>query len=426
VYLLFINEHSSDKNILFLSGLSLLFCSLVFPTSYQFIKIFLLVLAFVGVLIWYSSIKIIPLKKEIILFVLFITISSGFFILLGALRGEQGAYRVVTVYLIWPFVYLFIFSIIVYKQFLFKLFKVFIVSLLIISIYSFTYIGYALNLLPSLFYIEFDLGQSIGFYDGFMEYSIYSLSSFLFLIPFAISGLVIWDDSFYKKIRISKKIMLITLGISLFSAVLSGRRALWLVVVLSVFITFFLYLLIVKTKRLHIIKKLIKYLLFFVVIGLLMLPFINNTINLNLDSLLDKFNFEAGYERSMQFQALIKGWIERPFIGHGHGAVAEVIRSQEMPWAYELQYVDLLFKTGIIGFLIYSLSGFWIILKLIKIAKKIPESRMIIIPILTGVISFLVANTTNPYLLKFDYIWILILPLGIINLYTMSENVKGD
>lgn len=423
---MFTAEQNSQKNLLIFPGLLLMFCSLVFPTTYQTLKLILLFVTFLVILMWYFSLSFIPLKKEIILFVFLVTTVSGFFIMLGAFNGEPGAYRVSTVYLLWPFVYLFMFSTLTYKSILLKLFKVFIYSLLIISIYSFTYIGHEIGILPSQFYIKFDLGQSIGFYSGFMEYSIYSLSSLIFLIPFCISGLFIWEDSFYKKIKLSKKTLIIITIFGLISALLSGRRALWLVVLLSTVITFILYLIIFNTNRLYLVKKIIIYVSTFILIFLIVFPIMTNKIDLNIASLLNKFNLEAGYERSSQFDSLIKGWAENPLLGNGHGAVADVIRSTDMPWAYELQYIDLLFKTGLLGFLIYSFSGLWVILKMVKIAKILPESRMIILPILTALISFLIANITNPYLLKFDYIWILILPIGIINLFSLSEKTLKE
>ncbi|MBG9582138.1 hypothetical protein ABE42_23690 [Bacillus thuringiensis] len=417
-----INKQSSIKGLLILPGLMLIFSMLVFPTSYQQVKLFLLIVVSLELIVWFFYQKAIPLKKELVLFILFVNVISGCFILLGAFRGEPGAFRVTTVYLLWPIVYLMLFSSLVHKEVIIKLFKVFIYALMVISLYSFMYVGYVLGIVPDALYIEFDLGQSIGFYDGFMEYALYSLSSLIFLIPFCIAGLFVWDVSFYKELNISKKSIFVITGLGLISAILSGRRALWLVVALSIIIIFLLHLIIEKKNQGNFIKKAMWGVFLFLIVVVCVLPILSKEINLNFLSLLNQFNFDAGHERNSQFEALINGWLNHPLIGNGHGAVATVIRSEEMPWAYELQYADILFKTGIIGFGVYSLSGIWVILKLISLAKKYSGAKMIVIPILTGLIAFLIANATNPYLLKFDYIWILLFPVGVINYYLLKNN----
>jgi hypothetical protein len=43
------------------------------------------------------------------------------------------------------------------------------------------------------------------------------------------------------------------------------------------------------------------------------------------------------------------------------------------------------------------------------------EDALVIVPALMGLICFLVGNATNPYLAKFDSLWVLFLPLAILN-----------
>jgi len=395
----------------------MIFCSLVFPTSYIIIKILLLGIVSLQFILWVIREKKVFLDKELVLVVLFTVAISGLYIMLGAFRGEPGAYRVITVYLFWPLLYLGFFSVLIYEYAIHSVIKVFIYALITITIYSYLYIGYELGLIPRLLYINFDLGQSIGFYDGYMEFSMYSVSSLLYLIPFCIAGLFVWDHEFYNKIRISKKLVVIFTILGIIVSVLSGRRALWLVIIFSFIVIFLLNIIVSNSSKLHNIRKLFVFSVFVVLISIISIPLINNYIDLDFHSLINKFDFQAEYERSSQFKALIDGWKESPLFGNGYGAVASVIRSEETPWAYELQYIDLLFKTGVIGFLVYGLVGIWVVKKTLNIAKRIKESRMVILPMLTGVLAFLVANATNPYLLKFDYIWVLIFPIGIINHY---------
>ena len=43
-------------------------------------------------------------------------------------------------------------------------------------------------------------------------------------------------------------------------------------------------------------------------------------------------------------------------------------------------------------------------------------------PLVSGMIALLTANITNPYLGKFDYFWVIFLPLGYVNLISLKIN----
>lgn len=40
-------------------------------------------------------------------------------------------------------------------------------------------------------------------------------------------------------------------------------------------------------------------------------------IDININSLWDKFNLDMGYERESQLESLINGWMNRPILGMG-------------------------------------------------------------------------------------------------------------
>jgi O-antigen ligase len=126
-----------------------------------------------------------------------------------------------------------------------------------------------------------------------------------------------------------------------------------------------------------------------------------------------------------QFDMLIKSWLQKPVLGHGHGAVSDfVIRSEKTPWVYELSYVALLFQTGIIGLLVYLCLLVWPIFKGMYLLKNgNTEASIFIIPGLVGCTCFLIANATNPYLISYDYMWALFFPLAVVNFY-MKEKWK--
>lgn len=124
--------------------------------------------------------------------------------------------------------------------------------------------------------------------------------------------------------------------------------------------------------------------------------------------------------RSSQFAALITGWREHPLLGAGHGAVASVVRSTEQPWAYELTYLALLFHTGLIGLFVYASGVIWIFWVGVR-SIGCRGADVAIVPVLAGTASFLIANATNPYLEKFDYIWVIFLPVAFLNVWLLRR-----
>lgn len=118
----------------------------------------------------------------------------------------------------------------------------------------------------------------------------------------------------------------------------------------------------------------------------------------------------------MQFLALLEGWEEQPYFWWGHGTgTSKVVRSVEQPWAYELTYVALLFHTGIIGIFLYASGIAWMYWKGIQMIRTGLVLGMYMVPLPVAKSCFLIANGTNPYLEKYDYLWIVFLPPAYIN-----------
>jgi hypothetical protein len=124
--------------------------------------------------------------------------------------------------------------------------------------------------------------------------------------------------------------------------------------------------------------------------------------------------------RRDQLFALLRGWADAPLLGAGHGASAPgVVRAREMPWAYELSYVALLFQTGLLGFVAYASAVGWLMWMLVKVIRVGDELSLLALPVTVGMVCFLIANATNPYLAKFDYLWILFVPIGVVNYWLL-------
>jgi len=412
-----------------LPGLLLFFMMIFVPTKYQMAKAILLgmTLVFISGNILINKGKI-RLHRTILLWMLFYIILGLFWILIGVINNTPGALRVSTVYVLWPLIFTVLISGISTDKMFSNLTKVLIISLIAIGIYDLSYMLYAYGWLPKFLYIPIDQGQAVGFYSGFVEFRLYNISSLLFLVPFCIAALFVWTDN--SDMPISRKWLWISFVLGMLLVFLSGRRALIGVVAISPFITlFFKHFLPKKDSKLN-RKKLIRTFVGLILILFGIYIYLYFIYGFNLQSLikmfLEGFDFQysgSAIKRKTQFYTLLEGWSKHPLFGAGHGASFSYKRLSKHPWAFELSYVALLYQTGLIGFLAYSSGIIWMFWKGVSMIRYGHFLGIQILPVLVGTACFLVGNATNPYLSKFDYMWVIFLPLAFINLWLLK---KGD
>ena len=215
--------------------------------------------------------------------------------------------------------------------------------------------------------------------------------------------------------------------LALITLIVSGRRAFMVISLISPLILFVIF----RVSGLPNPFRL--KLLFFIIVLVSSVSLIGYmAFNLSIETII--YDVLAGFDfgdssnlsasaRVEQFYALFQGWMDNPLFGSGHGAAAlGSVRSDEQAWAYELSYLALLFQIGLIGSLIYFSALLWTIIKSICIVRTNPKAAGMLLPLLVGLICFLVANATNPYLAKFDYLWTIFLPIGILNAYLLRTS----
>lgn len=412
-------------------GYILFFMMLFVPTTYQLAKLSLMLWVLGMILVRIFARGRLSLHPLILLWTLFmVTVSLGF-IFLGMINNAPGALRVGTVYVVWPMVFILFVIGVANENLLLGLFKVMVSASLAIGLYSLSYVSYASGWLPEYLYLSIDQGQAMGFYDGFVEFRLYSISSLLFLVPFLVGVLLTWPKT---KIPIPRTCLWVALIISFWVVLLSGRRVLLLVVALSPFITLILRGLMPQVYKKENKKLVIMYLSTATVFLLMSFGFLQYFYDIRLSEIwsmfmqgFDFYSDASASARGEQFFALLRGWIDSPLVGAGHGASAEgSLRSSEMPWAYELSYLALLFQTGLLGFFAYASGVIWIFWMGIRMIRSGESLGIYILPILVGMTCFLIGNATNPYLAKFDYMWVVFLPVAFINhwLITRSKNMR--
>ena len=408
------------KILLFTSGSSLLalvFLSLFVPTAYVGIKVIFLLLALSNLLIFSCYSKLVWSYKTLLACLL--VSSFGFANSLhGLVNGAPGAFKVLTVMAIWPILYAVISSILNRPQAIKLLFSTLKVSLIAVLFYSYLFLGNMAGIVPDLFYIELEQAQNVGFYEGVVEFSLSSTASLLFLIP-------LWLHMVINLVREKKAKLIywIVLLFSLLLCVLTGRRALLLVVVLSPAIVLVTEMILGRGRMFlrNVVKGFVNWKsVAIVLIFISGLAFLFATIDIHLNlvffDFIEGFNFSdssniASSERANQFISLMHAWGDGNLLfGKGNGSHTNYLRSYEMPWAYELTYIYLLFSTGIVGVVFYMSWFTWGVIRLRKALLVRSDMLVTVAPMITGMFSLAIGAASNPYFSKFDYLWIIFLP----------------
>ena len=418
-------------------GYILFFLMLVFPMVLEllYVKAFLFIL-----LLYFLSIATIKrgrlaLHPTILILALCMISVSLFFSLMGIIANTPGALKQAQVYALWPLIYIILITGVKDSAILEGLQQTLVVATIFLSIYGITQILTNLVILPQLFHLDLfeeESSTAFGFYEGFTEIRIPGLNSLPFLIPFCMAALVTWLPG--KGSSPTHRIWLwIALLLGIVLSIISGRKAIWLVIMLSPVLILSLWLLEPKaekkTKHILISASLFFGLLLIAVFVLLKWAYEYDLTKI-YEEFISGFNFSAtsgGIARQEQFYALLHGWLEHPLLGSGHGASASAygsIRSESIPWSYELFYLALLYQVGLVGFLIYASGIAWTYYMGLKIIMTDTIFGRTMLPLMVGMTGMFIASATNPYLMRFDGLWVIFLPIAIINCFLLKSNKK--
>jgi hypothetical protein len=397
----------------------LLVLSVVFPTAYRGPRAALLLVGFAIMMLAAAYRDRLHVHGTVLRWALASSMVGAAWMLWGGLHGAPGVPRIITVYVIWPLVLTLALAAYATERSQEWVFRGLLLAQFLIAAYAVSYILYTAGFLPAWAYLPLDLDQSISLQGGFIEIAFSSLNSLLFLVPFSIAALQVWRlDT-----RRARLLVIPIVALGTMVSLISGRRALQLVVVAAPFITLALLPFAAHSvRRTGVARTLI---LASVGLGALVVVGALAFIVLKIDPAILWRAFTEGFSasqdlalnpRGTQLQALLANWSEQPFFGAGHGATAVgSLRSTEQPWAYELSYMALLFQVGVVGFLFYACAVGWLYLAGLRVIVSSEAAARAMIPPLVGLTAFLIGNATNPYLAAFDYLWTLFLPLAVIN-----------
>lgn len=412
-------------------GYILFFMMLFVPTTYQLVKAVILVICLVIVIVRvFLNYGKTNLHISVFWWTGFYVLIGLIFIFIGVLRGAPGAVRVSTVYAIWSIVFTILISGASKPRIIQGIMRTMVITTVVIGIYSLSYILWSWGWLPSVLYIPINMGQAIGFYDGYIEYNLYNISSLVFLVPFMLAVLLTWPKKL-KPFGLSWGLLWLAFILGIILVLLSGRRALMLVIFFPPVIIWFLSRFVPGNQRAEkrrvSLPATLSIVVIFVAVGFCLSFAFGISINAIKEMFFEGFNFSndiSALLRAEQLAALLDGWKQYPILGAGHGAGVDYLRSGTQVWAYELSYVALFYQTGAVGFILYFLCFFWIFWKGIRVIKSRSSLGPSMLTVLTGMICFLIANATNPYLAKFDYMWIIFLPLLLINQALLNKDIS--
>ncbi len=393
------------------------------PTAHQQLKLLLLLLV-IGTIVMKSTVfenNKLFLHPKMLIWSLFYAFLGLFFILIGLIsaRGAEGALSVGTVYALWPLVFTFLICSIGTEKKIDALFKTLVLASLCIGLSVLIIVLHTMGYFPDCLYVNIFDRQDFDFGRGSVSLHYKPMESLLFLVPFLVAAVFTWRRR--QDCPVPRRWLWIALSFGVITVVISSRNALLFVVMLSIPLTLLFHSFMPRRQKKYNLK-----LFFFAVLGVsLLLMFLNfyldSVYSFNFHSLLDglmrKFDFQGNPSailRRDQFFALWDGFLQNPFFGAGHGASVDYVRSDKA-WVYELSYVALLFQVGVFGFMAYLSGIFWIYWMGIRLIRKGGKFSNYMVPTLVGMTCFLIANATNQYLAKFDSMWVVFLPVALIN-----------
>jgi O-antigen ligase len=346
-------------------------------------------------------------------------VSDVFFQVLGFINGGKGSVKISTVTVCWPLCYIIIISSLDKEYLIKKIFKIIIFATWIIVFHTY-YLFFSTLFKTTTLLSIIDVGLGFFFYNSFIEYSTYNIGTLIFSVPFV---LTLWitrlNNEFFHE-HTYFLICILLLGL----VILSGRTIFQVNLLLLAFINMVTIKKYIKSNII-IIRSIFLILVFGLVSFMIVNLFYSIDMNVIILNIVNKFTSSNNTSlniRVSQFKVMIDAWKERPLFGWGEGVGLTAIYGRQ-GWSYELVYVARLFQTGIIGTGLYFSFIVWIVYRCFVILKQKTYLSKITYCLLNGFICFMIANATNPYLAKFDFMWIIYLPLVIIN-YDLLNNKR--
>lgn len=396
--------------------ITLIALSIIFPIAYAFLYLKAALIGLIAILSLFSmTLSAKRISIPLYMISLFFSFTGMAWSLFGIVRNNPGATRVMPVMVLCPLLYPLCLLFYRHSDNL-SIHRILVACGWIIGVTDIFYVlnnatgvGALLNRLYTTLYPDWAVVDLNNYY---LKFSLPSTVSIIFILPFVLSALLFTRQTAARLQYLLLTLLLIAVG------VMSGRRGLIVSALLGPLLA---YVVTLTPRRRGRKASGSRYLISFSVL-LLVAVAVYSVVSLvgkdyyvdQLKSITDFSTNSSNLARYYQFRSLIAGISENPLTGAGGGAAADYVRSHDMPWTYELFYVAFVFHYGIVLSCVYLFAMLYLISYLVHHARMYGRSTFEYY-FLSGCVGFLIANATNPILDTIDYMWIIFVPLAMIN-----------
>lgn len=337
-----------------------------------------------------------------------------FWAFLGSLRVNPGVADHFRLGVLWVVLYALFISGVSGKRSMNLVLKMVVLAGVAISFYNIAFILKTIGLIPDhpLFHLE--MGAKIGIHSGYIQLTAHNIGTLAFVTPFLFALLVFSEEETILGIR--RRNVFLVLLITVATVIFSGRRILWLNILITPLVCYALSLFVRSGSRAW-NRKLLYTTVSLLGMGTLLFAYLSIWTEWSSEDFVRRITSLLEEEdRFLQIAALNEGFAENPIFGSGFGrGVPEVVRSLEKTWVYEMSYNIMLYNVGLVGMAVYLGCIGWVYRAGLRLAGDRPAERAIMLSLLVGMTNFLLANATNPYFGSYDFMWTLFLPVAYVN-----------
>ncbi len=389
-----------------------------FPHAFVELKLLLLILCLSVMLMKMAKDKSIKMDPSIFKLLVFYTFIGIMYTLYGLANNNEGAIQMFKIFVLWPIIYTFA-SIVVNKNHIVNINSILLYGSMTIAITQIVYMLNSINIIPDNILIHIYDKYVFHYQTNFITTYFVPHSSYIFIIPYFTAQIIVRNS-----LRIaSSKYYYGALLVMWIIAITSGRLSLLFVSILSPLLTIGIlqYVRISQFK----LTRLLYYIGSAIGAGALLiigLKYLNYDINNLIKYIVWKGDIQNNITmsvRQLQLESILVAIKNNYLLGVGLGGAANYTRDSSITWAYELQYLIYTLWMGLVGIALYFSGILWIIFNLLKI--KIDTNSQYILPSAVGFISAIIANSVNPYLPTFEFMWAFFIPIYFINIYSYSE-----
>jgi len=302
------------------------------------------------------------------------------------------------------------------EQILALLLRYLLAAMVAIALFNIAVFLNAIDWIPSNPLLELEMGARVGVHEGYAQITSHNIGSLIFLVPLFMMVYLLADESTGQN-----RLIAFALLLGLVAVLLSGRRALWLLVAVTPLVGVALSAALPRSDARRLRRKVAVVLALGAVTLFGVALFLAKTTDWEpagfAERLTGVISDDEGV-RADQARALLRHWVEVPLLGSGFGAgVPEVVRDDERPWIYELYYHLILFNTGLVGFTVYATLLAAVSIQLWRAVSTRSRRGSGCFAILVAYIIFLMAAATNPYLGSFDFMFVIFFGLAVANCF---------